>query len=503
MATLPASKVPSFSELDLSVGPLGQVTSVAVFMGDTRLTAIRNVDWCGEFERLGYADCGAALGVPGSADKGKSASVLSLAIAGVPLEQIAGFPQVTFADVTFATGQQVLTDIVLTSIDLYNSSLGGLLTKNIKPALDCTKIDCADTSTKTLYDAAQAGAITPGATIATLGSAVGFMPIVEAVVGMVQGSGSENAMDLPPDQLGVLGYGGSNPTDVHYTTTFTTPTALADPVLTVTLPSQFSFIPGSSEVTLNGAPFANAPTPVADHGTVVWTFANASFPAGQPVVVRFTARPGLKIGSFHATARPSPPARSTSTPSPRRPLPWARTSRPATRLAPQRLSNRASLYFSHISHAGDKDFYTLAVPAGQRINVYLTQGDVDADLVVYHPASARQHQALRPPADAPPSPRPRTANSPWPTRASRWTPPRSTTSTLLDLPIAGISGNRGLAPDSIQTVAWDAPAGADVHDPGVGLQRRVGRGRVRPAGHHDPVAVPAARGRRARAAPRR
>ncbi len=293
-AHIAQDKMPSLSQLDLTQGPLGRLSSLSLYMGDTRLKAIAGVDWCTDLERLGFGDCGAALGVPGSADKGKSASLLSLEISGVSLDGLPGLKSASLGDVTFPAARAVLPAIVLSSIDLNVSSLGGILARNAQNVVDCTKVSCAAGSTATLYTAKQNNALVADATIGMLGSAASTISLVEAIAGLTTGDASENPLDLPPDQLGVLGYGGANPVDVHYTVTFTTPNPLTNPKVTVTLPSQFRYVPGTSQVKLDGAPFGGAPSPTDTNESVVWNFTERVVPDRQDADDSVRGAPGSR-----------------------------------------------------------------------------------------------------------------------------------------------------------------------------------------------------------------
>jgi hypothetical protein len=452
-------KMPSLSQLDLSQGPLGRLTSVSLYMGDTRLSAMGGVDWCTQLEHLGYADCGAALGVPGSADKGKSASLLSLEISGVALDNLPGLKTLKLGDVRFPANRAVLPAVTLSSMDLNVSSLGGILARTATNVVDCTKVDCSATSVATLYTAKQQGALSSSATIADLGAAATGINLIEAITGLTTGDASENPLNLPPDQLGVLGYGGANPVDVHYTVNFTSPNPLTSPALTVTLPSQFRFVPGTSLVKLDGAPMTAAPTPTDNNEKVVWDFAGTALAAGKTLTITFAARPGLAIGAVNTTATIAAGtfALNAATSAPLNVVEAFENGDAITNTTPL---TPGSIYFSHISHPGDVDYYTFSAPAGSRINVYLTQGDSDADLVLYHPASARPHVALRPPASLPAiqaaPDRPLTLGN----QGEPLDPSALNDIAIADLPLAGVSGNRGLTADSVQATAWDAPAGA-------------------------------------------
>ncbi len=457
-AHLPEDKMPSLSQLDLTVGPLGRLTSLSLYMGDTRLKNISGVDWCAELERVGQPNCGAALGVPGSPDRGASASLLSLEISGVALDDMPAIKTVDFGDVTFPANRAVLPSILLHSLDLSITDLGGILARNAPSVLDCTKVDCGAASAANLYDAQRAGALRTDATISSLGAAVAGTNLVQLALGLGGGAGP-NAYDLPPDELGVLGYGGSAPQDVRYTVTFSAPNPLSNALVDVTLPSQFRFVTGSSSVTVDGGAFNGAPTPQASNENVTWDFGAASIPAGRVLAISFLARPGLNVGALNASVAITAGAFNlvAATVSP---LQVTENFEAGDTVNNPSAIQPGRLYFGHINHPGDLDAFSVAAAPGSNVVVHLVQGGSDADLVVYHPSSARPHNALRPPAALPPVQATPDRALTLGNQGEPLDPKALDDISIADLPIAGVSANRGTSADSVETVAWDAPAGS-------------------------------------------
>jgi hypothetical protein len=428
-------------------------------MGDTRLKNIgpSSFNWCAKLEGLGHANCGAALGVQGSADRGLSASLLSLQVAGVDLDAIDGLRQVQLKDVTFpAVGEATLPAILLTSFDLYSSSIGSVLIKDVAnngTVFDCAKIDCSASSTKNIWNASQAGAIRADATIGKLGGATGDLTLQEAVLGTF-GTDSFNPLDVPASKLALLGMPGG--TEVRYHVNFTNQAALNDGKIAVTLPPQFRYVPGTGALTLDGAPLT-VPAPTVEGETVTWDLGIPTLAPGRTITVDMATRPGLMTGLLNASAVVTGDAFSlnaaTDTPiSVTENFEGGDTESSAAAVQAGRMQ------FSHLGHAGDVDYYSIpAPPAGSYINAFLTCGTCDADLTVYHPASARQHNPLRPAVDAPEL-RPEIDHAPGLASSGEPLVPLALQDMpIIDRPVAGISANRGTASEAVQARAWDAP----------------------------------------------
>ncbi|MBV8691557.1 MAG: hypothetical protein JOY57_07870, partial [Actinobacteria bacterium] len=463
LANVPSDKLPTLGQMDLSGSALGRISTISLLMGDTRLTGIGGVDWCTELQNQGHLSCGADLGVPGSADQGKSATLLSLEVAGINLDAINGLKQVTLRQVQFPpSGQAALPAIALTSFDLYSSSIGGIsLTSIANPSsvVDCTKVNCAAGSTANLWNASQAGAIRSNATIASLGDAAGGLTLQEAVLGTYPQSNA-NSYAIPADKLGVLGYGGPGATEVKYHLAFNNPHDLGHPVMTVTLPPEFRYEPGSAAVSVNGAPMANAPTPTANAETLTFDFAGFTLPAGRPLTVDLAARPGLQLGLMNATAVVSGDSFSLNAGT-AAPVQVTETNETGDGLTPAAPIQPGNMVFGFMSHAGDVDTYTFPAPApGSQIDVYMTCATCDADLTLYHPASAKAHNPLRPASGTPAVNAEQDQALGLSNLGEPLVPGTLDDVPLANLPVAGISANRGTASESVHALAWDAAPGS-------------------------------------------
>ncbi len=462
---LPAEKIPALAHLDLSASPLGQLSSLSLFMGDTRLQAIGGAGfgWCGKLESLGHADCGAALGVQGSPDKGLSASLLSLEIAGVNPDAIDGLKSVLVRDVTFpAEGQASLPAVQLASFDLASASVGGILIRTLATAdavVDCTKVDCSAASTKTVYDASQAGALRPSATIGALGAAAGGLTLQEAVLGAYS-SDAANPYDVAANQLGVLGYGGAGASEVAYHVEFNNQIPLTHPSIEATLPHEFRYKAGSAVVRQNGVPVSGVGEPTVVGEILTWSLGDLTVAAGRQLTVDFLARPGLRTGRVNATVIVTGDDFSLNAAT-AAPLTVAENFETgdepgtATTIVPGRLQ------FGHMGHAGDVDYYAVPAPTqpGSHLNVYLTCATCDADLVLFHPASAKPHNPMRP-AAAVPAIQPELDQGLGLASSGEPLQPLALDDIpLIDLPVAGISANRGTESEAVEALTWDTASG--------------------------------------------
>ncbi|HVE93424.1 MAG TPA: hypothetical protein VNB24_00785, partial [Acidimicrobiales bacterium] len=467
LSVLPAERTPSLAELDLANSPLGRLTSFSFFMGDTRLRAIggSTFGWCGKLEALGHSDCGAALGVAGDPDRGLSASLLSLEIAGVNLDEIAGLRSVRMSEVDFPAGDEAsLPAVLLSSFDLEHASVGGTLVNSIPAAtrgqvVNCGIVDCGTTSTTHLHAAKLAGALVPGATIGLLGGAIGALTVQEVVLGTFPGD-TYNPYALPAEDLGILGYGGAGAGLVNFHVELTNPADLVNPTLAVTLPSQFRLVLDSSVVKENGVALAGLAAPTVADELITFSLPNRTLAAGKTLTIDFGARPGLEVGALNAsvTARAGSfeLTRATTTP-----ITVTEHFEAGDTVADASPITPGQLNFGHLNRVGDVDYFTVAAPAqaGSKLNVYLTC-ECDADLIVYHPSSSRPHDALRPPAPGPAISTERDQPLTLATQGEPLVPGILDDIPFADLPLAASSANRGEESEYVEVTTWDAAPGA-------------------------------------------
>ena len=219
----------------LSASPLGTLTSLSLFMGDTRLKAIGGAGfgWCAKLEGLGHADCGADLGVQGSADKGQSASLLSLEISGVNLDAIDGLKAVLLRDVTFpAVGAGRAAGHPTRPRSTWPRPASAASCSRPFPTRAGRRLRPHRLLGQLHQDGLRRvrGPVpcSRRATIGALGTAAGGLTLQEAVLG-TYASDAANAYDVAANQLGVLGYGGAGTSQVAYHVEFTGQSALNAP----------------------------------------------------------------------------------------------------------------------------------------------------------------------------------------------------------------------------------------------------------------------------------
>ncbi len=385
-----------------------------------------------------------------------------------------------------------LSSIPLSSIPLSSIPLSSIPLSSIGNVVNCAMVDCA---TQTLGDAVTANAILPGATLGQLSvygattvqdilSAMGATPDQVAFalsfffgdlnVGQANGANvnlggvtlgqilmallirSDYPWEtLPLDQMGVQDFAGS-PASLDYRVGFLYGGPGAATSVSVTLPAGFRYNPGSSSINVVHLPVGYAlliGDPAIDGTTLTWTFPGG-FASGDNVQVEFRARPGLELGTFTASASVSTAAVSASVVN-QAPVTVTENFEPNADPATAPIISPDTLYISHISHAGDIDYFRVKAPTipGARISVYLSHQATDGDLVLYRPGAT----ALRPSTPVPDQQIP--LDDVPPDLAGIATPPPQTLQDvpLSSIPLSSISANRG---DSDESVAASSPDAA-------------------------------------------
>ena len=288
-------EMPDLSQLDLTQSVFGGLSSMPFLLGDTRLTdvapleppdpvtgAIYGIDWCGVFEAKNSPDCGAEYGVPGSPDKGMSASLLSLQIAGFHLDDLPtttlpggqshanDLRTISYDQLDLDPERSLLPNVVISSVGgesptLKNTTLGeaevGLITPSKTAVVDCDdstpgEFPCSSLPLPlpegehqpTLYDAQQAGVLREDALVGQLGHALDGFPVNALVLGLV-GTPGDDPYDATPAELGITAENADVTTKtfgVWFSRIATGPGATTDPTITASLPAGFDYQPGSA-----------------------------------------------------------------------------------------------------------------------------------------------------------------------------------------------------------------------------------------------------------------
>ncbi|HUS60878.1 MAG TPA: hypothetical protein VMY34_01695, partial [Acidimicrobiales bacterium] len=376
-----------------------------LLLGDTRLAAINSsvVPWCSTLEALGYGPGGGCGGpeltatTNGAPDprQGLSARPIDLAIAGVPFDH-ADHPihlhRVRMGDIALASDAPLLDVRVADTQALRASNLGAIPTSALpvdvqaNPAL----IDCAGgycTPDTSLYEARRDGRLQDGFLFRHLGATVADLLLGEVVFGLA-GVNTVPYEDYTSSQLGVLPYQAPGSSSrVTYTLTSKDPTGFGGArAVSMKLPATFTALPGTSSLTVDGVPYAVAPTitPAADGATISWSLTDLG--DGSTVSASIDAAPGLLLGHFVASARAV--AGSTE---------QVLTGQAAVNVGEANEPNDTpetaallapdTLVFGHT--ASGIDYYKVNVPPGAVADVILGNRESgDNDLVVYYPAGA-------------------------------------------------------------------------------------------------------------------
>ena len=333
-----------------------------------------------------------------------------------------------------------LSSIQLSSISPTASLLSSIQLSsisNLGSVVDCTKVDCIN---GTLGNAADAGAILPGATLGQIAGAAGAFTLgdlgsygngtvqdllaalgatpadVEFFLSFFYGNNTlANVANGQQVNLGNLTFGqlllamlirsdypwedlplsaltsanvpGTG--ELTYTASFHNGGGSVPSTLVVTLPSGFYYMPGTSvQSVTNGV--SNAMTPIADPdisgSQLTWHL--GGFNVGDDVSISLQARPGLHLGIQSSSASLSASGFAGLSVTNQAPVNLVENFEPNDDPAIGPVISPDVLYISHISSSGDRDFFRLpAVAPGARVSVFLSHQAQDNDLALFLPNS--------------------------------------------------------------------------------------------------------------------
>lgn len=424
----PGIDFPTLAELNLEHSEFGRISVLPFLLGDTRVKDIGGIDWCGVFNvrnkrEPNDPDCGSAYGVPGSPDKGKSATLLSLQLAGFKLDDMPKTPQagggqnnndlraITVGQAPLNKANGVLANIVLSdATDLGRASIGAIKISDLpnpNAVLDCSDNYCAANPTKTLSAAQNEHKIRNAdgnyAVVADLGSALAPYRLNELALAMWNGDAEDDPFDQTPENLGIVGRidnaGGTRTVkyNVRYTRIATGLGSTSDPQLLMTLPSGWTFPTSGSYASFSGGtaggPNAlgqpNRSTNETGHTVLAWDIPT-DVNLNQVLTIDVELVPGLELeDGAGVTVEFKTEFEQFYTPN--QAAVDVRDELNDSVLQPDRL------YVGHLSESisglgvrtSHPATYRVPAPApGSRLNVYLGGLKYDADLVVYHPQSA-------------------------------------------------------------------------------------------------------------------
>ena len=418
----PQPAFPGLGQIDLTQSAFGGLSSLPFVLGNTRLSQISGVDWCAVFDALpgdDAADCGAAYGVPGNtADRGKSASLLSLQISGVNLDGLTGvdLSAITYGQLNLDAASSLMPNIILSTVkpNLRAATVGGIKVFGLPAGVvNCdtpATFDCGETAGKNLADAQAAGKLRADATLDDLGSAADLVPAHELALGLLGSplddpyDKSQAALRITPAMSSQLG----SAFGISYARLGTGPGVTSNPTVTATLPLGFTYQAGTSTVSGLGIPDPaeddagtltwDVPTDVEQGDVMNLTF--RAFAVNPPEVdpeelINHTLSATISDGTF-VQAVGSDPVFATDR------FENGDVNCGNDALAPD------TLYFSRLEPRGegespDIDRFCITAPAAHsKLTIYLNQLEYDADLAVFHPEeSSGPSTALRPVADIP------------------------------------------------------------------------------------------------------
>jgi alpha-tubulin suppressor-like RCC1 family protein len=390
---------------------LGGVGVLAFLLGGTPLRQIAGHDWCSQLNAEGLANCGAGYGRPATPTDGLSASAFEYHMAGLRLGAL-DLASVKISEIPAGSSAPVL-NLLLGGIDLYRSDLGALAATSA--VADCTKVNC---TSSTLAAAQGAGAVKPAARLADLGAAAADRTLGRLMAGLLPMGDNAYGM-VPLDRMGIVGYARNDGRDTHkftYTATFANTSGSALPsgtTMTVKLPASFAFVPSSATMTVKntagsvvGGPVAVAnPTRNATTNAFTWSVPTGTLPVanGNTLLLTFSARPGMVLGTFTVNqVSVQTPTKQISTTKPSAPVRVVDGLEPNDTPATATPMTTGELKVSHISSAGDRDFFRFdaaGIAPGSLISVHLDhQQGGDADLLLYGAPGMKGEAPLRAPS---------------------------------------------------------------------------------------------------------
>jgi uncharacterized repeat protein (TIGR01451 family) len=428
----------SLADVDLSETTLRSASFVSLAVGgDTTLADLSPThDWCGLLAAQGLS-C-AQLGIDlGDADTTNDGNLLVLDLAGASVEAL-GLETVRLRNIDLSASDlqntrlrnidmevSRLRNIRLRNIDMDVSRLRNIRLRNIDiAATRLRNIPISDApgivtgpcpGCQTLGDAADAGAIDANA---TLGDLVGVVPastdlgllgellqalfdpdaedlgtLAELLETLLDpddsdlGSLAELILslfvgpdfpweDLPLDEMDITRF-AEDPTvafTVQWTTTGNTP--VGGTTVTVQIPDEFTFQPGSA--TRNGSPIAD---PAVNGSTL--TFQGSFAQPGAITTIAFEATTGLDPGPASASTQVTV-AGTVGNAAANASLDVQEALETGDDIASSIPIEPDVLYLPRMSRADDLDFFSFgAPPTGSRLNVRLSDLGFDGDLVLY------------------------------------------------------------------------------------------------------------------------
>ncbi len=374
----------TLGQLEVADSALGRLTIGALALGATPINGLGldqpSLDallaWCkSTVPAADAANCStASIG---------NASLFALGLAGAPINglPINGLPINGLPINGLPINGLPINGLNLSASPINGLPINGLPINGLDKIVDCTSFDCS----KTLGEAAAAGAIKPAATILDLLNVLleAGSPVQDTLtLGDVLGLLIQRA-DVPWETLSPRLLSAFDPTrpTLQMTAGFTVQgTGQAAVTVEVALPDGFDFDPGSAQLVVPGTDNQSLPDPTVDGSTISWTLPGLNL--GTPYSIEFGVRSGTTVGPTQATETVTSGNVShssiasfevTDSFEPNGTAATART------IAPDQ-----NVEMSAIAKSGTVDYYQVTLPAaGTRLQVHLTNLAADYDLALY------------------------------------------------------------------------------------------------------------------------
>jgi Tol biopolymer transport system component len=437
LSQIPLSQIP-LSQIDLAASPLSQIplsqiplSQIDLFVDCTKIDCTAPSETIGDAAAAGAVEAGQTYpdlvqALPLSQITIDASPLSQIPLSQIPLSQIGQFVDCSKVDCTTATfsaaahagaikpgntyddllqalplsqipllqvplNEVPLSQIPLSQVNIVRSPLSQIPLSQIPlnqiPGLvDCSKVDC---TSATLGDAANAGAIQSGASLADL---VPFLPndftLGQMLLALV------NPDTFPWEQLPYasmdtqsIANGGTLPFTLRFTLTGPAATSPAD--VSVTMPPGAVYTPGSASLGPAGGAGKPLADPVVKGAELDWSLPTVN--TGETYALHFTLYPGVTVGATQATATVNSVVAAPVSVEITEPNGDNTTPGTALDLQP------GLVYFGYVAQPGEAHYYRVpAQTPGSQVTVRLANVTADSaisgndDLVVYSQAGFGQ-----------------------------------------------------------------------------------------------------------------
>jgi alpha-tubulin suppressor-like RCC1 family protein len=458
-----------------STSPIANLSFLSLLMGDVIWNDVANTapgGWCAEWAETGHP-CAS------TADLGQT--IFESEANGLP-SYLTSLPTKHVGDIADPS-KTLFWDVTLIDLNVNGSFLGNALIADIGASLatatereaardqvvNCTRVDCSDSSTDTLGDAYDDQTTPDDLSTSALRDTGTFADLGTDVLGTRSLTSIEIAFldpraisweDVPLSAIPWQTFPEDSPTHfIQYLLDFDVDCRDSSGLqATVHLPNDFRYRPGSSRITAGIQPEADIGNPTTDSETGDLTWDLSEFECSgilpQHFSLRFAAMPGFNRGTFtsdasvhSATAQASVDDTAPVTVA----SGFTGNGSPATGAA----VSTNSLLVVHPST--DPQYFTFSADPGDEVQVSLSHQGHDGDIVLYAPAGSSGEPLLsaNAPQTIPFGKNP--LDDPALNEATDALPPESLQDVTIvpELPVAAISNFRGTEVDAVTTTVPD------------------------------------------------